>query len=172
MNCENSAAVMAMPVNASGEVVNEDRRGFVKKLTVSALALGVVGAVVECGRFLKPNVLYEPSKVFKVGEVSKYPFGSRTVIEGRGVEIVREKDGIHAISLVCTHLGCLLKSVLNDSEIGYACPCHGSNFTPKGEVLGGPAPTDLPWYEIYMDNTGTLVVDASKVNHKRTKLVV
>lgn len=174
MECENSASanVLTMPMKASGEALDEDRRGFVKKLTVSALALGVVGAVVECGRFLKPNVLYEPSKTFKVGDVNKYPFGSRTVIEGRGVEIVREKDGIHAISLVCTHLGCLLKSVGNDPEIGYACPCHGSNFTPKGEVLGGPAPKDLPWYEIYMDNTGTLVVDASKVNHKRTKLVV
>lgn len=167
MDYENSA----MPATASGEAADEDRRGFVKKLTVTALVLGIGGAVVECGRFLKPNVLYEPSRVFKVGELNTFPFGSRTVIEGRGVEIVREKDGIHAISLVCTHLGCLLKPVLNDPAIGYACPCHGSNFTPNGEVLGGPAPRDLPWYEMYMDNTGTLVVDASKVNHKRTKLV-
>lgn len=172
MDFETSAAATILPAEASGGAVDEDRRDFVKKLTVTALTLGVGGAVLECGRFLKPNVLYEPSRVFKVGEVSAFPFGSRTVIEGRGVEIVREKDGIHAISLVCTHLGCLLKPVLNDSEIGYACPCHGSNFTPKGEVLGGPAPRDLPWYEIYMDNAGTLVVDASKVNHKRTKLVV
>ncbi len=169
MNCENSAALSA---KASGEAVNEDRRGFVKKLTATTLALGFVGAVVECGRFLKPNVLYESPKVFKVGELEKYPFGSRTVIEGKGVEIVREKDGIHAISLVCTHLGCLLKPVDNDPGVGYACPCHGSTFTLKGEVLGGPAPKDLPWYEMYMDQTGALVVDASKVNQKRSKLVV
>ena len=168
MESHSSAAALS---GAAEETVNEDRRGFVKKLSLSALVLGIGGAVVECGRFLKPNVLYEPSQVFKVGELNQFPFGSRTVIEGHGVEIVREKDGVHAISLVCTHLGCLLKPVLNDSEIGYACPCHGSNFTPKGEVLGGPAPKALPWYEVYVDNTGTLVVDASKVNHKRTKLV-
>ena len=170
MDCKDGA--QAATLQAFGETAELNRRGFVKKLTVTTLALGVGAAVVECGRFLKPNVLYEPSRVFKIGELSGFPFGSRTAIEGRGVEIVREKEGIHAISLVCTHLGCLLLPVENDPGIGYACPCHGSTFTPTGTVLGGPAPRDLPWYEMYMDNTGALVVDTSKVNHKRTKLVV
>ena len=172
MEFENSAGVMTLPAKVSGGAVDGERRDFVKKLTVTTVLLGIGGAVAQCGRFLHPNVLYEPSRVFKVGEVSRFPFGSRTVIEGRGVEIVREKEGMHAVSLVCTHLGCLLKPVENDPDIGYACPCHGSNFTPKGEVLGGPAPRDLPWYEMYQDHTGTLMVDTSKVNHKRTKLVV
>ena len=172
MDFENSACATTLPVKASGAAADEERRGFVKKLTVTTLLLGLGGAIAEFGRFLKPNILYEPSRVFKVGELNSYPFGSRIVIEGRGVEIVREKDGIHAISLVCTHLGCLLKPVLNDPGVGYACPCHGSTFAPKGEVLGGPAPRNLPWYQMYMDNAGTLMVDTSKVNHKRTKLVV
>ena len=172
MDFENSASATTLPFKASGEAVDEDRRGFIKKLTVTALTLGIGGAVLECGRFLKPNVLYEPSKVFKVGELSMFPIGSRIVIEGRGIEIVRERDGMHAISLVCTHLGCLIKPVENDPEVGYMCPCHGSTFAHKGEVRGGPAPKDLPWYEMFLDHTGTLVVDASKVNHKRTKLVV
>ena len=171
MEFEESAGAMSLSAKDSGEV-DEERRGFVKKLTGVAVALGIGGAIAECGRFLKPNVLYEPSRVFKVGEVSKFPYGSRTVIEGRGVEVVREQDGFHAISLVCTHLGCLIKPVENDAEVGYACPCHGSTFDPKGKVLGGPAPKDLPWYDIYLDQTGSLVVDASKVNHKRTKLIV
>ncbi len=172
MELENSANVRILPVKPSDEAVDRDRRGFVKKFTLTTLLLGIGGSIVQFGRFLRPNVLYEPPSTFKVGELSKFPFGSRTVIEGRGIEIVREKDGIHAVSLVCTHLGCLVKPVENDPEVGYACPCHGSTFALKGEVLGGPAPRDLPWYDIYMDNTGTLVVDTSKVNHKRTKLVV
>ena len=172
MDSENSASAATARVKACDAAADEKRRGFVKKLTVTTLVLGLGGAVSGFGRFLKPNVLYEPSRVFKVGALDQYPFGSRTVIEGRGVEIVREKDGIHAISLVCTHLGCLLKPVLNDPGVGYACPCHGSTFAPKGEVLGGPAPRNLPWYEMYLDSAGTLMVDASKVNHKRAKLVV
>ena len=159
-------------LSAPGEAVDEERRGFVKNITAAALALGVGGAVFECGRFLKPNVLYEPSRVFKVGELSAFPFGSRTVIAGRGVEIVREKDGIYAVSLACTHLGCLVNPVENDAEVAYSCPCHGSTFASGGAVLGGPAPKDLPWHEMYMDHAGNLVVDASKVNHKRIKLVV
>lgn len=172
MDSENSASATILPFKASGEAVDEERRGFVKKLTGAAIALGVGGVAIQCGRFLKPNVLYEPSKMFKVGELSMFPIGSRIVIEGRGIEIVRERDGMHAISLVCTHLGCLIKPVENDAEIGYMCPCHGSTFAHKGEVQGGPAPRDLPWYEMFVDNTGTLMVDTSKVNHKRTKLVV
>lgn len=172
MSMENSAGATTLPIKTSDEASTEERRGFIKQLTMTTLALGIGGAAVQCARFLKPNVLYEPSKVFKVGELSKFPIGSRTVIEGRGVEIVRGKDGIHAISLVCTHLGCLIKPVENDAEVGYACPCHGSNFSPTGEVLGGPAPRALPWYETYLDHSGTLVVDTSKVNQKRTKLLV
>lgn len=159
-------------VTLRDDELTEERRDFIKAMAATTLALGVGGAVVECTRFLKPNVLYEPSKVFKVGEVSDFPIGSRTVIEGRGVEIVRDRDGIHAISLVCTHLGCLVRAVENDSELGYACPCHGSTFTKAGEPRGGPAPRALPWFDVYVDLTGTLVVDTSRVNHRRTKLVV
>ena len=171
MESQNSASATILPFKASGEV-DEERRGFVKKLTAAAIALGVGGAALECGRFLKPNVLYEPAKIFKAGELSMFPIGSRIVIEGRGIEIVRERDGMHAISLVCTHLGCLIKPVENDPEIGYMCPCHGSTFAHAGEVQGGPAPKDLPWYEMFMDHTGALMVDNSRVNSKRTKLVV
>jgi cytochrome b6-f complex iron-sulfur subunit len=172
MDSENSSSRPILETGLSDKAVVEERRGFVKKITLTTMALGVGGLLAQCGRFMAPNVLYEPSKVFKVGGLSKFPIGSRIVIEGQGVEIVRARDGIHAISLVCTHLGCLLNPVANNPEVGYVCPCHGSKFAPMGEVLGGPAPTDLPWFEIYMDHMGTLVVDSSIVNHKRTKLVV
>lgn len=168
MQLPNSAGSTTLP----GEELAEDRRGFVKAVAATTVALGIGGAAVECSRFLRPNVLYEPSKVFKVGAVASFPIGSRTVVEGRGIAVVRERDGIHAISLVCTHLGCLIRPVENDSECGYACPCHGSRFTMAGEVLDGPAPRDLPWYEVYVDLAGDLVVDTSRVNERRTKLAV
>lgn len=172
MDAKNCASSIPLETGCCGKEVNGDRRGFVKSLATTTLVLGVGGAVVQAGVFLKPNVLFEPAKVFKVGALDKFPIGSRTVIEGRGIEIVRAKDGMHAISLICTHLGCLVNPVANDLEVGYACPCHGSTFAPNGAVLGGAAPTDLPWYELFRDQMGTLVVDTSKVNHKRAKLVV
>ena len=37
----------------------------------------------------------------------------------------------------CTHLGCQLE--FNPDEKSWDCPCHGSRFDYKGNLLGGPA---------------------------------
>src|SRR3712207_8110207 len=53
-------------------------------------------------------------------------FRSRVVRSGLGkVGVYRdEQGGLHAVSLRCTHLGCLTK--WNDAERSWDCPCHGS----------------------------------------------
>lgn len=43
----------------------------------------------------------------------------------------------HAISAVCTHLGCIVGWDGEAQE--FACPCHGSRFDADGEVTRGPA---------------------------------
>lgn len=40
----------------------------------------------------------------------------------------------------CPHLGCALK--YNPAEHSWDCPCHGSRFTEKGEVIDNPATDD------------------------------
>jgi glycine/D-amino acid oxidase-like deaminating enzyme/nitrite reductase/ring-hydroxylating ferredoxin subunit len=57
-----------------------------------------------------------------------------------------EAGGLHAVSLRCTHLGCLLR--FNGAETSWDCPCHGSRFDVDGAVLEGPAVTPLPRKEI------------------------
>ena len=37
----------------------------------------------------------------------------------------------------CSHMGCALK--WNKYEKIWECPCHGSRFTDKGEILDNPA---------------------------------
>jgi glycine/D-amino acid oxidase-like deaminating enzyme/nitrite reductase/ring-hydroxylating ferredoxin subunit len=57
--------------------------------------------------------------------------------------VYRDPDGgLHAVSMRCTHLGCLVR--FNAAEKSWDCPCHGSRFDVDGEVLEGPAVRPLP----------------------------
>jgi glycine/D-amino acid oxidase-like deaminating enzyme/nitrite reductase/ring-hydroxylating ferredoxin subunit len=62
--------------------------------------------------------------------------------DGRRVAAYRDDDGaVHAVSPVCTHLGCYVQ--WNDAEESWDCPCHGSRFGTDGSVIQGPAVKDL-----------------------------
>jgi nucleotide-binding universal stress UspA family protein/nitrite reductase/ring-hydroxylating ferredoxin subunit len=63
------------------------------------------------------------------------------------VAVYRDEKGVvHAVSAKCTHMGCTVK--WNPTQKTWDCPCHGSRYTPFGQVVNGPAakplePTDL-----------------------------
>lgn len=71
------------------------------------------------------------------------PADVRVERDGLGKKgIYRDRDGKqHAVSLRCTHLGCLLR--FNAAETSWDCPCHGSRFDVDGNVLEGPATKPL-----------------------------
>jgi glycine/D-amino acid oxidase-like deaminating enzyme/nitrite reductase/ring-hydroxylating ferredoxin subunit len=76
----------------------------------------------------------------QAGSAADVPVGeARVVRSGLGkTGVYRDQDGVvHAVSLRCTHLGCLLH--FNAAERSWDCPCHGSRFDVDGEVLAGPA---------------------------------
>ena len=59
-------------------------------------------------------------------------------IEGETIAGYRDDDGrLHAVSAVCTHMGCLVG--WNENDRSWDCPCHGSRFALDGEVIHGPA---------------------------------
>ena len=69
--------------------------------------------------------------------------GKIVAVDGRKVAAYREGSGaVHALDHVCTHLGCLVQ--FNDAEKSWDCPCHGSRFDTRGEVINGPAVKPLP----------------------------
>ena len=52
-----------------------------------------------------------------------------------------EDGGIHALSPICTHVGCEVK--WNNAELTWDCPCHGARYSYDGRVLNGPATKNL-----------------------------
>ncbi|MGR4877916.1 FAD-dependent oxidoreductase [Streptomyces sp. LARHCF249] len=74
------------------------------------------------------------------GPVSELRPGHGTVVRagGQPYAVHRDDQGeLHAVSAVCTHMGCLV--AFNNAERTWECPCHGSRFAIDGEVLQGPA---------------------------------
>jgi Rieske Fe-S protein len=70
--------------------------------------------------------------------------GEGAVVELDGEKVAASKDEhgqVHAVSAVCTHLGCTVD--WNGAEQTWDCPCHGSRFDSAGHVIQGPATKDL-----------------------------
>lgn len=66
---------------------------------------------------------------------------------------MRSGDDVYALSLVCTHLGC----IVSVSPTGLFCPCHGSSFSLAGEVLRGPATRNLDRLEVRREGDDVVV---------------
>ncbi len=88
---------------------------------------------------------YGPSSVStddRLVALSDVPADGGVVVEEAKVVVVRDADGVHAFSAVCTHQGCLVSSVADGS---ITCPCHGSVFdAATGDPTRGPATQPLP----------------------------
>jgi glycine/D-amino acid oxidase-like deaminating enzyme/nitrite reductase/ring-hydroxylating ferredoxin subunit len=68
--------------------------------------------------------------------------GKLLEIDGERIAAYRGEDGeVTMRSPVCTHMGCVVQ--WNTAERTWDCPCHGSRFSAKGEVLAGPAESPL-----------------------------
>ena len=76
------------------------------------------------------------------------PGEAAVLVEGKErVAAYRDEAGtVHAVSPVCTHMGCTV--TWNTAETTWDCPCHGSRFSCDGEVIQGPAVKDLEPREI------------------------
>jgi len=148
-------------VDSNSEVT---RRSFFSWLSVGWLAFVAAtgGFFTMMLRFFFPNVLFEPVQTFRAGFPDDYQAGQ---VDLRwkakfGTWIVRNDEGIYALSTVCTHLGCT-PNWLN-AEQKFKCPCHGSGFRKTGINFEGPAPRPLERFRIILADDGQIVIDKTK----------
>jgi nitrite reductase/ring-hydroxylating ferredoxin subunit len=115
------------------------------------------------------NTIFDSGKCILCGGCADIcPEHCLKLVVGKNVFIFSDAGGLHAISNVCTHLGCLVSA----SADGFLCPCHGSKYDREGKVTAGPAPRALPWLEISRRVDGVLLVDAAKEIKAGTKFRV
>jgi len=70
--------------------------------------------------------------------------GAVVQYEGERKGAYKDENGfIHVVDTTCTHLGCELE--WNSGDRTWDCPCHGSRFSCKGEVIEGPAERSLSY---------------------------
>jgi cytochrome b6-f complex iron-sulfur subunit len=141
-------------------------------LVASALAAGwgcmvVVGtgSTLAFARFMAPNVLEVEDPKVRCGPLSMFAAMAPgdvnedfKPVKPSGFWIIRQEDRIAALSIICTHLGCIPSWLPNDRK--FKCPCHGSGFKENGVNFEGPAPRPLERFKIYLDGE-TVVVDRS-----------
>ena len=127
------------------------RRGFLKKLSSCLFhilwSLPLAYPIVSFISFRRSNIrtiFFHPDE-----QTSRLNFKE-------GVYLLKNKDGLMALSARCSHLGCIVRFDQNRNE--FHCPCHGSIFDISGKPLAGPARKNLSRIPFVKTTSGDIMV--------------
>jgi cytochrome b6-f complex iron-sulfur subunit len=152
-----------------------DRREFLMRMGIGAGVAGIATQGAASLRSLVPNVSYDAPTTVKLGPPAEFPDGLKFLPDQR-LFVFREGNVFHAVSAVCTHLGCTVRAeALPQPEMKavegaplrlthrFLCPCHGSTYEGDGNNVSGPAPRPLAWFHLAVAaDDGQLVVDLAR----------
>jgi len=167
-------------------VAETTRRQFLILIgVIGGLGASLFGAL-ELLKFMFPAATSEEPPQFKTtfGPVDLPEIGVRSITDKR-VSIVRDKGGIYAVYLVCTHLGCtpnynpdvtggLAGDIAERARTrgdrgsaaiadGWACPCHGSRYFIDSTNFYGPAPRPMDWVSVIVTPDKKFFVDRASL---------
>jgi cytochrome b6-f complex iron-sulfur subunit len=139
------------------------RREFMTYAWGGALGLLALQSGVGLFFFMMPRFKAgEFGGVFFLGPESSMPptdAPPQANVTGKFWLVNTTDEGVKAIYMVCTHLGCLYK--WEQANTRFECPCHGSKFTREGLYIEGPAPRSLDTFLVTVEN-GEVAVDTGK----------
>lgn len=99
-----------------------------------------------------------------LGKVSELPTTGSAPVNYPKVKlwVSNTDEGMVALYKVCTHLGCLYN--WRELEGKFVCPCHGSQFTAKGDYIQGPAPRSLDRFVVEATDptTGQVIAESDE----------
>lgn len=152
----------AQPENTPVAAAN--RRTFLNRIwtllgVLASIEVGWIGLSVFASRGKKQQS-ESAHQVINAGRINLLQPNTVTPIsQGRFHLVCLEDGSLLALSNSCTHLGCAVP--WDQAQGKFICPCHGSTFDIKGEVLTAPATRPLDVYPVRIEN-GMVKVDVTQ----------
>jgi len=144
--------------------IDKPRRSFLARIAAlfGGLALLEAGWIATSFFGARRRARAAPDKSVELiaGPIERFEPGSVTAFgEGHFYLARLEDGGFLALHRKCTHLGCTVPWSANEQR--FSCPCHGSAFDIRGDVLSAPATRALDRFAVKIDN-GVVKVDTSR----------
>ncbi len=146
---------MTTPKKESAAVIT--RRRFLSICFAGATAVGLGAFAAPLARYAYPVLkgqVFEKQKIASTAQVTAD--GVRfDYMDTPSMLIQLQDSSFAAYSLVCTHLGCIVK--WEAAKRDFHCPCHAGKFDENGQPIAGPPPKPLTKYKIAVEGTDIYV---------------
>ncbi|SFR83779.1 FAD-dependent oxidoreductase [Anaeromicropila populeti] len=79
--------------------------------------------------------------------------GGIVTYKNQKVGVYKDYDGtVYSVDTKCPHLGCMLS--WNPDELSWDCPCHGSRFDYRGQLIDNPSVVNTAVCQVHKKNSG------------------
>jgi Rieske Fe-S protein len=129
------------------------------------------------GTTTDPNCEMSPVGT-KIGKPTDYATNGLHIVTNQSTLVGHDAGGYYALTAICTHEGCDMAEVDAQGPFGelsgqdITCLCHGSEFSPTGAVVHGPANKALRAHPLALGCDGFLYVDKTKFIAATVRLMV
>jgi cytochrome b6-f complex iron-sulfur subunit len=138
-------------------VATMTRRRFLTVLFAGATAVGLGAFAAPLARYAYPVLkgqVFEKQKITTTALLTAE--GVRFDYMDTPAQLIQLEDKSYAAySLVCTHLGCIVK--WEAAKRDFHCPCHAGKFNELGQPIAGPPPTPLTAYKVAVEGADIFV---------------
>lgn len=151
---KSDTSVDSRPEDGTGIIT---RRRFLSFIFAGATAMGLAAFFAPLARYAYPVLkgqVFERQKIASISQISAE--GLRFDYMDTPLMVIRQSDGTYgAYSLVCTHLGCIVKWEVKNHD--FYCPCHAGKFDENGINISGPPPKPLTKYKLSIEGNDIYV---------------
>ncbi|MHB9052942.1 MAG: QcrA and Rieske domain-containing protein [Thermoleophilia bacterium] len=151
---KSSHAAAPQPKEGVGVIT---RRRFLSVVFAGATAVGLGAFAAPLARYAYPVLkgqVFARQQVATTAQVTADGF-KFDYMDTPSMVIPTSDGGYAAFSLVCTHLGCIVKWEPKNKD--FHCPCHAGKFDETGKNISGPPPKPLTKYNLTIQGTAIIV---------------